>query len=437
MADAPRGVTAPLSPAAAARLAAAQNALRAGDKARNKSELEAALRAAPGHPVTLNAMAVRLLGDGDTAQAVDLLTRAVVVDPRAPELWLNLAKAHRLRDAAADERAALDQALAIDRRHFAARLRSAEWHERAGATGPAAADWSAVLQLAAALAPQEAARAEPLLTRARRAVADWQGALALVLDADLASHRAQFAPAERRRFEACVDAALGRRRVYHNEPFGMHFPFLPAEEFFPRDMLPFLPDLERHAKAIREETMALLGEGGSGFAPYVANPPGTPRDKWSELDHSTRWSALYLYKYGAADRAALERFPATAAALATLPLADMPGRAPTAFFSLLKAGTRIPPHTGVTNTRAIIHLPLVVPPGCGFRVGGETREWREGEAFGFDDTIEHEAWNDSDQPRVVLILDVWNPYLTDAERRLLRAYFAAADASGLTPDPRD
>ena len=74
-------------------------------------------------------------------------------------------------------------------------------------------------------------------------------------------------------------------------------------------------------------------------------------------------------------------------------------------------------------------MPLIVPPGCGFRVGGETRVWEEGRAFVFDDTIEHEAWNDSDALRAVLIFDVWNPHLSDGERELLRRYFAAADAS--------
>ena len=83
--------------------------------------------------------------------------------------------------------------------------------------------------------------------------------------------------------------------------------------------------------------------------------------------------------------------------------------------------------TGVTNTRTIIHLPLIVPPGCAFRVGGETREWREGEAFAFDDTIEHEAWNKSQQDRAVLILDVWNPYLSEHEHEMIRRLFAVAE----------
>ena len=97
-----------------------------------------------------------------------------------------------------------------------------------------------------------------------------------------------------------------------------------------------------------------------------------------------------------------------------------PRYGPTAFFSILDAKTRIPPHCGVTNTRLIVHVPLVIPEGCRFRVGSTTRPWRPGEAFVFDDTIEHEAWNDSDIPRAVLIFDIWNPYLSEAERELVR-----------------
>ncbi|MCR5870830.1 aspartyl/asparaginyl beta-hydroxylase domain-containing protein [Sphingomonas sp. J344] len=136
---------------------------------------------------------------------------------------------------------------------------------------------------------------------------------------------------------------------------------------------------------------------------------------------------MLLWEYGAPNQPVLDRCPRTAAVLAALPGARIPGRAPSAFFSLLKPRTRIPPHTGVTNTRAIVHLPLIVPPECGFRVGGETRSWVEGEAFAFDDTIEHEAWNDSDELRAVLIFDVWNPHLTSDEQSVIADYCALAD----------
>ena len=99
---------------------------------------------------------------------------------------------------------------------------------------------------------------------------------------------------------------------------------------------------------------------------------------------------------------------------------DLPGKGPTAMFSILEPHTRIPPHTGSNNVRTTVHLPLVVPEGCGFRVGAETRTFEAGKAWAFDDTIEHEAWNDSDEPRAILILDVWNPLLTEAERAAVR-----------------
>jgi aspartyl/asparaginyl beta-hydroxylase (cupin superfamily) len=89
------------------------------------------------------------------------------------------------------------------------------------------------------------------------------------------------------------------------------------------------------------------------------------------------------------------------------------------FFSRLEPRTRIPAHTGSSNTRLTVHIPLIIQPDCGFRVGSEVRIWELGKALIFDDTIEHEAWNDSDQPRVVMIFDIWNPLLTAAERDLM------------------
>ena len=108
-------------------------------------------------------------------------------------------------------------------------------------------------------------------------------------------------------------------------------------------------------------------------------------------------------------------------ALAGAPQPDQPGRTPTAMFSLLKPKTRIPPHCGVSNVRLVTHLPLIVPPDCGFRVGNDIREWVPGQAWVFDDTIEHEAWNDSDQLRVILMFDIWHPQLTSAERAMITA----------------
>jgi aspartyl/asparaginyl beta-hydroxylase (cupin superfamily) len=100
-------------------------------------------------------------------------------------------------------------------------------------------------------------------------------------------------------------------------------------------------------------------------------------------------------------------------------LLDLPSLgliSPSLYFSVLEPNSRIEPHTGITNARLIVHFPLIVPDRCGFRVGGETRQWETGKALIFDDMTEHEAWNDSDRARVVLIADLWRLELSAAER---------------------
>ena len=99
--------------------------------------------------------------------------------------------------------------------------------------------------------------------------------------------------------------------------------------------------------------------------------------------------------------------------------------APEVLFSVFTAGTHLLPHRGVTNTRVVGHLPLLVPDDCALSVGGEIHVWQEGRVVVFDDTYEHEAWNRSPEMRVVLIFDLWNPFLTEAEREAVTDVVAA------------
>lgn len=229
--------------------------------------------------------------------------------------------------------------------------------------------------------------------------------------------------------QAAADHWLGRRPIYANHCEGLHYPFLPADEFFDREHFPWLDRLESATADILAELEAILSDRSPGLEPYIAMAPGTPQGKWTPLDRSLDWGAFHLWKEGTRIDENCARAPRTTALVETLPLCRIEGRAPAVFFSILKAGSHIPPHTGVTNVRSIVHLPLIVPENCGFRVGGETREWHVGEAFVFDDTIEHEAWNDSDQLRVVLIVDLWPPALGQAERKAVAAAIAAAGVS--------
>ena len=414
------------------QLAAAAAARAHGRTGEADALLAGVLRLAPGHPVASNALGLSALSGGDAAVAAEHFANATAADPGASALWMNLAKAKRLLRDDEGERAALQQALNLDQRDLMALIRMAELNERLGEHASAMRNWTGVLTLGRQIS-QRPAELDEILRHAGAYLAERNKDFAQIIEQGLEAGRVGVAAPERRRFDACIEHALGRRQFYVNHCEGVHYPFLPADEFFDRTHFPWLAALESQTEVIRAELDGLAAAGHPGFAPYVAMDKGVPQSKWTPLDHSSDWSALHLWRYGERMADACALAPRTAAIMETLPLADMPARAPTVFFSLLRPGTRIPPHTGVSNTRAIVHLPLVVPLNCGLRVGGETREWRAGEAFVFDDTIEHEAWNDSAEPRVVLIFDVWNPHLTETERGLLRTFFKAADASGHDP----
>ena len=121
--------------------------------------------------------------------------------------------------------------------------------------------------------------------------------------------------------------------------------------------------------------------------------------------------------------------PRTFALAQNLDLAEIGLISPSLYFSVLEPNSRIAPHTGIINARLIAHFPLIVPEDCGFRVGGEERRWEPGKALIFDDMTVHEAWNDSDRIRVVLIADLWRPELTAAERCALADLMQCEDVT--------
>ncbi len=382
----------------------------------------------PATAQAANAEGMAALRAGNHDLAISAFMRATKADPGALPLWSNLAHAYRLAGNSAGERAALNSALELNRTDFGAQLRMAQLHQRQGEETQALITWSGVQQLAAQL-PEIAPHVAEELAAGRDYCDALQSRLYVRINEALAPKAADWDETEQRRIGAFVDHALGRRQVYHNQCAGVLYPFLPEDEYFDRRHFPWLDQLEAHHSAIKAELAALLADPGEDLRPYVQMEAGTPENDWSALDGSLDWAACFLWEYGKPNEPALTRCPQTAALLESLPLARIPGRAPNAFFSMLRPRSHIPPHTGVTNTRAIIHLALDIPPECGFRVGNETREWVEGKAFAFDDTIDHEAWNNSNQRRAVLIIDAWNPHLSEGEREALVSYFVAADAA--------
>src|SRR5207302_9174149 len=110
-----------------------------------------------------------------------------------------------------------------------------------------------------------------------------------------------------------------------------------------------------------------------------------PRDvclrQRQELNFSRKWTAIHLLKSGERIDSNARHCPGTMEVIAQLDQPDVPGASPNAMFSLLAPRTRIPPHTGVANTRLVCHLPLLVPAEGGFRCGAPTIEWHVGKAF--------------------------------------------------------
>lgn len=406
----------------------ATQARRQGRAAEAERLLRDVLAQQPAMPQALNLLGLIALDRADFAAASAHFEAAAQADPGEAALWMNVASAQRGLGSAQGERRALQQAIDIDQRNLMAQVRMAQLQQRLDERQGAADSWGKALALSTGLADLPPALVDTL-AQARLYVSAHQAQFAAFIEAGVADDLAAADGLAQRRFQACLDHEFGRRPLYQNQCSGLHYPFLPPDEFFDRAHFPWMATLEAQTDAIRAEFLAMIGKEGADVRPYVRQEAGTPQNKWTALDGSLDWSAAFLWEYGVRNEAVCAACPATMAALEALPRADIPGRAPSAFFSLLKPRSRIPAHTGVTNTRAIIHLPLVVPPGCGFRVGGETRAWEEGVAFAFDDTIEHEAWNESDHLRVVLIFDMWNPHLSLAEQILLKQFYASADAS--------
>ena len=400
--------------------AAADAAMRSGDRPGAIVQWQRVLDVDPGHPRALNAVGNWHLAQGKAGEAYDHLKRAVANDQGQPALLFNLAMAARAAGHRVEAITALQDALVVDPYFVQAIFQLAIIYEDAGDTRSAAQVYRNFIDTAPPEILDAPQFAEPL-ARARAAIAADNAALEtrIMGQASAASVRATEA----------ANALLGKGKIYVAEPTFLTVPRLPAIPFFDRALTPWIDALEAAALAIAAEAAALMaGAGQDAFTPYVANPSGTPLNQWKALDHQRAWGAFFLWKHGVRNDANCALCPATAAALEAMPLVSLDGRAPNAFFSWLDPKTKIPPHTGVTNARVTVHLPLIVPPHCGFRVGAETRAWEAGKAWVFDDTIEHEAWNDSDAPRLILIFDIWHPMLDEGERSFFTHLLGAYDA---------
>lgn len=388
------------------------------------------LRHAPDDLDALVFLTVRAHAARRLDEALALIDRARVAHPDDAATWVNqgilLREAERLDEA----QAFLQRGLELSPQLFVARLRLGEVLQALGRHAEAVPAYYGAVMTA-----QDQGRwlndqstptdLKPLVLHAMRMIDQGRHRL---YNQMLAPLRDQHGAAAMARVDKALATYLGELVPNYADPRQrptfLFMPDLPTSAWFDRVLFPWYEELEAQTDAIREEMLAVYGQQGQ-FEPFLGKA-GHIKDQLTNESDAAVWDAFFFYRHGQARPANAMRCPRTQAALDRTPLCRIREHAPEVCFSVLTAGSHILPHRGVTNTRIVTHLPLVVPDGdlALHVLGDPPRGWEVGRCFSFDDTFEHEAWNRSGETRVVMLLDVWNPHLTEVEREALTVLVA-------------
>jgi aspartate beta-hydroxylase len=370
---------------ASARLA--HLAVQRGDAPRAVSLLQEAARLHPDHIRLIIDLAIALANTERIPQAIVTLEAGLKRTPDYPPAWLLLGQ---LRQAAGDADGALKAAYqAVTRAQ-----RAGQWKD-AATTPPHLLD--------TVVAAIEQVRL------GRRKL--FQGAFE-----DL---RQKYGASELARVDRALSGYLhdwdSTPTDERQRPKFFFFPGLPNTPYHDPELQPWAPELRDAFPKIRAEAIRILEEDRRlpNFVPETARV----EDYVSGEGPAPSWEAFFFYRRGERYDASHRRAPETSAVLESIELCRIDEQAPEILFSILKPGSHINAHHGVTNVRLVMHLPLVVPPDCALNLvdRGEHR-WQEGRLVMFDDTFLHEAWNRSDRTRMVLLMDCWNPHLTAVEK---------------------
>jgi aspartyl/asparaginyl beta-hydroxylase (cupin superfamily) len=367
------------------------------------------------------------LAGRDFAAAAALLEQAATLSPTEMHLWMRLAGMRRATGEFVPALEAVHKALAINPREFTALLMRASLLQKLGDAGAGEAWGHALAQRPTTALPDQL---KPVVAEAEQHYAAWQNERDAEMKAAMAAAAERADSDELRRMDRFRSNTLRRTTPSHSNPTDFYYPELTEREFHPRRLFPWIERVEAATDAITAELRQVMAAERAELVPYVQYDEHIPMDQWRKLNNNRDWTAIHLLLRGERIDANARHCPETMALLAELPQPVVPGASPNAMFSLLAPGAVIPPHVGISNSRLVCHLALIVPEGCWFRVGAETRYWKPGEAFVFDDTIEHEAENPSDELRVVFIFDVWHPDLSPVEREAVAALIGTSLRGG-------
>jgi aspartate beta-hydroxylase len=412
----------------------ARTGLQRGDMALAEQGFLRLLEVQPHDTEALQFLATRQLSRGNAARAIELLLVAQRTQPQDAAILHQLGTAQMLAgdmEAAADS---LRKGLEIAPGMFVARLRLGVVFEQQARRHEAMTAYLGAINAAQAHGRwlSDATTAPGVRDAVKHAMQYVAAGRRELFDAIIEPLRQRHGRSELARVDQCLSIYLHEQPAPlpdpRQRPGFLYFPGIPSQTFYPRERFPAQVRLEAAVDAIREELRTVLSDAQDNLVPFLGTPSAeaiSARLLASSGTQEAAWDAFFFYRHGVRHDAHCARCPRTVGLLDSMPLARVRDHAPEALYSVLRPGTHILPHRGVTNTRLVTHLPLIVPPDCALRVGGETHVWKEGRCVTFDDTFEHEAWNNSEQTRVVLIMDSWNPDLSEVERVAVAELVAA------------
>ncbi|WP_236886447.1 aspartyl/asparaginyl beta-hydroxylase domain-containing protein [Dyella thiooxydans] len=416
------------------RRAQALEALQRGDVLLAEQAFARLLEQLPDDAEALQFLASRELERGHVTRAVERLRAARLAHPRDAAILHQLGAAQVLAGDPGGAEDSLREALRLAPGMFVARLRLGVVLEQQGRSREAAMVYLGAINAAQAQRRwlSDETTAPGLRDAVKHAARHVAATRRELFDAVIEPLRQRYGRAELARVDQCLAIYLHELPPPlpdpRQRPLFLYFPGVPSQPLYPRERFPEHARLEAAVEAIRGELRTVLAGADDPLEPFLGAT--TAEAEAARLLESTGaqeagWDAFFFYRHGERYDDNCARCPRTSALLDTLPLVRIRDHAPETLYSVLRPGTHILPHRGVTNTRLVTHLPLIVPPDCALRVGGQTHVWEEGRCITFDDTFEHEAWNRSGQTRVVLIMDSWNPDLTEAERLAVTDLVAA------------
>lgn len=409
----------------------ARSLVQQGRLAEAEAALHELLAGAPDLVEALSLLGQLRLNRGDAAEAQAVLDRVTRLSPDDVSAWKGLGLAERALGRFDAARAAFERALAQDGRFFLARLHLAQTLEALGQPALAASHYFGAVNEAQSRGRwrNDASTPPPLRAAVQHAIGHIDHFRPRIFEAVLEPYFQKFGRSELRRVEDCLAIYLGEKSNGiadpKQRPVFLYFPGLPSPRYFARELFDWIAALEAQAAIMRDELAAVMAED-AGFEPFLRFQNEAQRDEvLGGLHGPPQWNAFFFHRHGVRNDENFRRCPRSAAIIEGLPLCRIRQHAPEVCFSVLTPGSHILLHTGVTNTRVVAHLPLVVPEDCALVVGGEAHVWQEGRVVVFDDTFEHEAWNHSRRTRVVMLIDIWNPHLTAPERDAVTALIGA------------